>query len=119
MRMDLKGAAVFTFSIFLCSSATAESVPRILVNFPVTQDETIKRAYSERIRASFPRDIRTSTLRALLEMDGFTVLSTSAGHTARFVDAVFPCITDYALSWDENDRGHVKNMKVAMSHKCV
>ena len=119
MGMSVKCAAVLGLSMFLCSQAQAKTMPRILVDFPVTEDETIQQAYSERMRASFPRDIRTSTLKALLEMDGFTVRSTGIRHTARFVDADFPCITDYALTWDENERGHVKDITIAMSHKCV
>jgi len=97
----------------------AESVPRILVNFPTTQDAAIKEAFSEGIRASFPRDIRTSTLTALLEMDGFRVTSTGVNHAARFIETDFPCITNYTLTWGENERGYVTDMQIDMSHKCV
>lgn len=119
MGRDLKHALALGLSIFFYSEAVAETVPRILTNFPVTQDETLTRAFAERIRASFPRDIRTPTLTALLEMDGFTVSSDGVRHAARFVDADFPCITDYTLTWNENERGHVTDMDVEMSHKCV
>jgi len=119
MAQGLKGAALLGLSIFVYSDAVAGSVPRILANFPATQDTTIKKAFSERVRASFPRDIRTSTLTALLEMDGFSVVSTGVNHAARFVDTDFPCITDYTLTWGENERGYVTDMQIDMSHKCV
>ena len=117
-RWSVKGAVALGFSAVLSTNALAEPLPPLLANFPVTQDDTVKRAYSDHIRSSFPRDIRTSTLTALLEMDGFDVFSTGAGHAALFVNAEFPCITDYTMTWDETERGYVTNMQVEMMHKC-
>ena len=119
MRQASKSALALGLSVFVYSEAAAETVPRLLANFPITQDETLARAFSERVRASFPKDIRTSTLTALLEMDGFTVSNLGARHAARFTDADFPCITDYELTWDEDERGHVTEIEIEMSHKCV
>lgn len=108
-----------SLSVFVSSEVTADTVPRIVTNFPVTQDDTIKTAFTERVRASFPRDIRTSTLTALLKMDGFTVLSAGESHAATFSNVAFPCITDYILTWAENEQGHVIDMNIEMTHKCV
>lgn len=113
-----KSAALLGLTLMLSGHAVAETLPPVLANFPLTEDETVKQAYSERVRASFPRDIRTSTLTALLEMDGFTVFSTAVGHAALFVNAEFPCITDYTMTWNETDRGYVTNLSVEMTHKC-
>ena len=119
MKKGGKSLITLGLSIFLYSEAVAETMPRILTNFPVSQDDTVKKAFSERVRASFPKDIRTSTLTALLEMDGFTVVNAGDRYAANFVETEFPCITNYTLSWSENDRGHVAGIQVAMSHKCV
>jgi len=119
MGLGSKGAVTLGFTLVLSGiSAAAEPLPPLLANFPVTQDDTIKQAYVEHIRASFPRDIRTSTLTALLEMDGFTVFNTGVGHAALFVNADFPCITDYTMTWGETDRGYVTDIAVEMTHKC-
>jgi len=114
-----KSVVMLGLSVFICSSAAAETVPRILINFPETQNAAVKKAFSDRVRASFPKDIRTSTLTALLEMDGFEVESAGVSHAARFLDTDFPCITDYTLTWDENERGYVTNLWIESSHKCV
>jgi len=113
------GAGALGVMFFASTHAVAETVPPLLANFPVTQDDVVQRAYAEQIRSSFPRDIRTSTLTALLEMDGFTVFSTGVGHAATFVKADFPCITDYMLTWDENETGRVTDLDVSMNRKCV
>ncbi len=114
-----KGAGTLGLTLLTATQAAAETVPPLLANFPMTQDKAIHRAYAEQVRASFPRDIRTSTLTALLEMDGFTVFSTGVGHAASFIDAEFPCITDYMITWDENETGHVTDLNMTMKHKCV
>lgn len=119
MRNRLTGIFALGLSVLAYTPATAKDMPRILVNFPATEDKTIQKAFSDRIRASFPKDIRTSTLTALLEMDGFTISRIGIKHIAQFTDADFPCITDYSLTWDENERGHVAGLQIAMSHKCV
>ena len=119
MKPGRMGAIALSLSIFTYSGALAETVPHILANFPNTQDHNVRAAFSDRIRANFPVDIRTSTLTALLEMDGFTVSRIGNRHTARFVDVTFPCITDYSLTWGETDRGHVADIQVAKSRKCV
>ena len=114
-----KGAGAMGFAIMLATPAAAETVPPLLANFPITEDDAVQRAFADQVRSSFPRDIRTSTLTALLEMDGFTVFSTGLGHAATFVKAEFPCITDYMLTWDENETGRVTDLQVSMKHKCV
>jgi len=119
MRSKKYAATVLGLAMLVNSGVNAETMPQILANFPDTQDDAIKEAFSDHVRASFPRDIRTSTLKALLEMDGFTVSDVGDHYAARFVNATFPCITDYSLTWSENDYGHVINMKIAMSNKCV
>jgi len=119
MGRYLKASVLLGFSSVLASEVMSETVPRILTNFPATQDKAVKQAFSERIRATFPKDIRTSTLTALLEMDGFTVLGTEVNHTAHYVDADFPCITDYTLTWDENQHGYVADFQIDVSQKCV
>jgi hypothetical protein len=101
------------------TQATAEAVPPLLANFPVTQNEDVKQAFAEQVRASFPRDIRSSTLSALLEMDGFSVKPTDAGYAASFMQTKFPCITDYVLTWREGSAGRVSDLDIQMRRKCV
>lgn len=101
------------------AQAGAQPVPPLLANFPVAQDDDTHQAFAERVRASFPRDIRSSTLSALLEMDGFAVEATDEGYAATFMQADFPCITDYLLTWQDSETGRVDAFNLETNQKCI
>lgn len=119
--MDWFRNCTLAFIVIAAGTAqtNAQTVPPLLANFPVTQEAELQQAYADRIRASFPRDIKTSTLTALLEMDGFDVTGGDGGYTASFLKTDFPCITDYNLSWQESDVGRVEDLTIAVKQKCV
>ncbi len=114
-----KGAVALGLTMILGSQALAQNAPPLLANFPDTADASVQQAFAEHIRSRFPRDIRPSTLIALLEMDGFTTSTNGDRYTASFQKTEFPCLTNYELTWGENDRGRVAGLEVSMQQKCV
>jgi len=119
MGMGIKSAGMLVSMLATGMPAMAQDVPPLLVNFPMTGDVAVQEAYAKSLRARFPNDIRTSTLTALLEIDGFKVSKIGGINKASFRQAEFPCLTDYILEWDESAAGLVTELRISMNQKCV
>jgi len=119
MRWGPKCAGALGLTVIMSQQVMAQDVPPLLANFPVSGNAEIQQAYADQLRSRFPSDIRTSTLTALLEIDGFTVSNTDALSSASFLQVEFPCLTDYVLTWGENEIGRVTDLQISMKQKCV